>query len=113
MEAVYFEQQSRRSGRSDTKMVLYYACANIDCGFRWTDYSDNKQKPQVPQDEENIPDGYTEDENYMSDIYATQGLDNTFQGIKKKKFFQYSLQVYNIVFFFSLLFITTKKVLFN
>jgi hypothetical protein len=49
----------------------------------------------------------------MSDIYATQGLDNTFQGIKKKKFFQYSLQVYNIVFFFSLLFITTKKVLFN
>ncbi|CAB4427608.1 unnamed protein product [Rhizophagus irregularis] len=79
IEAVFFEQQSRRSGRSDTKMVLYYACANAECGFRWTDYSDNKPKQPAPQDEESIPEGYTEDENYMNDIYGTQGLDNTFQ----------------------------------
>lgn len=63
-------------------MVLYYACANAECGFRWTDYSDNKPKQPAPQDEESIPEGYTEDENYMNDIYGTQGLDNTFQGIK-------------------------------
>ncbi|CAB4427650.1 unnamed protein product [Rhizophagus irregularis] len=48
IEAVFFEQQSRRSGRSDTN---------------------------APQDEESIPEGYTEDENYMNDIYGTQGLD--------------------------------------
>ncbi|CAI2175481.1 16870_t:CDS:2 [Funneliformis geosporum] len=68
-EAVYFEQQSRRSGRSDTKMMLYYACANTECGYRWTDLNvENKPKPP---DEENISEGgYIEEENYMNEMLS-------------------------------------------
>src|SRR3954454_21235872 len=89
MEAVFFEQQSRRSGRSDSRMVLYYACANTECGFRWTDSVDNKPKDAEPQDEENNIPEYIEDDSYMNDIYNTQELETTFQGSKLLVFFCY------------------------
>ncbi|RHZ69868.1 hypothetical protein Glove_277g49 [Diversispora epigaea] len=38
--AVYFETQTRRA---DAKMTLYYACANVHCGYRWTDYEQNPE----------------------------------------------------------------------
>jgi DNA-directed RNA polymerase II subunit RPB9 len=31
--AVYFQSQSRRA---DTKMTLYYVCANPTCGYMWS-----------------------------------------------------------------------------
>jgi hypothetical protein len=102
MEAVFFEQQSRRSGRTDTRMVLYYACANTECGFRWTDNLDNKPKQAAPQDEDNnIPEGYIEDDNYMNDIYSSaQGLDNAYQGNKSLVFiYIYILRLKKILSF--------------
>ncbi|CAG8524436.1 2902_t:CDS:2 [Acaulospora morrowiae] len=64
--AVFFEAQTRRS---DTKMSLYYACANIHCGYRWTDLD------QPPM--ENAEDQYENEENleYQVDDYEMHGQE--------------------------------------
>ncbi|CAJ0883690.1 12226_t:CDS:2 [Entrophospora sp. SA101] len=48
--AVYFQSQSRRP---DTKMTLFYVCANTNCGFLWTDF-DPKKYEDVGVDHSNI-----------------------------------------------------------
>ena len=91
-------------------MVLYYACANTECGFRWTDLSaDNKSKQQqVPQDDEdNLSEGYIEDDSYMNEmLYNAQGLESAYQGNKCIIYifvYLFILQRKNFNFFFFIL----------
>ncbi|CAG8497398.1 24244_t:CDS:10 [Cetraspora pellucida] len=59
--AVHFEAQSRRI---DTKMTLYYACGNINCGYRWTDFDNENTDFHAIQDEEYDDQDYLGREDY-------------------------------------------------
>ncbi|CAG8678582.1 11804_t:CDS:2, partial [Racocetra fulgida] len=59
--SVYFEAQSRRA---DTKMTLYYACGNLNCGYRWTDFDNDNTDFHAIQDEEYDDQDYLGREDY-------------------------------------------------
>ncbi|CAG8671110.1 4164_t:CDS:2 [Dentiscutata erythropus] len=60
--AVYFQAQARRG---DSRMTLYYACGNSNCGYRWTDFeSSNADFDDALQDEEYEDQDYQSKEDY-------------------------------------------------
>ncbi|CAG8630098.1 20023_t:CDS:2 [Gigaspora rosea] len=80
--SVYFEAQSRRS---DTKMTLYYACGNINCGYRWTDFDNDNTSFNVLQNEEYDDQDYQgeydvsnqlEDPSYEDPSYPTDNIES-------------------------------------
>nr|CAG8489218.1 3769_t:CDS:2 [Entrophospora candida]CAG8599975.1 15333_t:CDS:2 [Entrophospora candida] len=72
--AVYFQSQSRRP---DTKMTLFYVCANTNCGFLWTDFDPKSKKKEVPLDDDGGDGIGDEDEYGEYGEYEDVGVDHS------------------------------------